>query len=139
VTKELREPQVLIQGVQYVRRIKSRFSIQQPVRYTAVGRNKVRHTGVGNTVNISSAGVCFTTETTLPVHTFVEMSMDWPVLLNGLCPMKLVIIGRVIRSSNEWAVVAIKTSAFHTRSARLRFPAAQAGEGRCGSETRSSA
>ena len=137
MTKELRELQPLIHGVQYVRRIKWRFSIQQPVRYTAVGRNKVRHTGFGNTVNISSAGVCFTTETTLPVHTFVEVSMDWPVLLNGVCPMKLVIIGRVIRSSNESTVVAIKTSGFHTRSARPRFPAAQAGEGRRGSETRS--
>ena len=35
----------------------------------------------------------------------VELSMSWPVLLNDICPMKLMIYGCVVRSNEKGAAV----------------------------------
>ena len=60
---------------------------------------RIAETGTGKTINISSGGVWFTTESMLTIGMPVELSMNWPVLLNDSCPMKLMIYGCVIRSN----------------------------------------
>jgi len=74
-------------------------------------------TGIGRTINISSTGVRFTCDTTLVEGDCVELSMNWPVLLTEICPMKLMIQGAVIRSGNAEAVVSIHRYEFRTRGA----------------------
>jgi hypothetical protein len=96
------------------RRIKRRFPIQQDVRYKMLYGHRIAETGSGKTVNISSGGVCFTTETLLASGTPIELSLAWPVLLNDLCPMKLTIYGCVVRSNGGGAAVAIERSEFRT-------------------------
>jgi hypothetical protein len=52
--------------------------------------------------------------------------MSWPVLLNDSCPMKLMIYGCIIRSSDKGAAVAIERYEFRTQGSRaFQQPSAQ--------------
>jgi hypothetical protein len=80
------------------RRLKRRYRIEQDVRYKMLYGQRVAETGSGKTTNISSGGVCFTTDSMLSIGIPVELSMNWPVLLNQSCLLKLMIYGCVVRS-----------------------------------------
>src|SRR4051812_43257273 len=100
------------------RRIKRRFQIDQEVKYKMLYGQRIAETGVGRTLNISSGGVWFTTENMLTSGMPVELSMNWPVLLNDSCPMKLMIYGCVVRSNEKGAAVAIERYEFRTQGSR---------------------
>jgi hypothetical protein len=72
-------------------------------------------TGTGRTLNMGSGGILFTTEELLPVGRSVEVSVDWPAQLNGVCPLKFVAVGRVVRSEAKQAAVRIERYQFKTR------------------------
>lgn len=100
------------------RRTKRRFQIEQEVKYKMLYGQRIAETGVGRTVNISSGGVWFSTESMLTSGMPVELSMNWPVLLNDSCPMKLMIYGCVVRSNERGAAVAIERYEFRTQGSR---------------------
>ena len=100
------------------RRTKRRFQIEQEIRYKMLYGQRIAEAGKGKTVNISSGGVWFTTENTLTTGTPIELSMNWPVLLNDSCAMKLMIYGCVIRASEKGAAVAIERYEFRTQGAK---------------------
>jgi len=100
------------------RRIKRRFQIDQEVKYKMLYGQRIAETGVGRTLNISSGGVWFSTESMLTSGMPVELSMNWPVLLNDSCPMKLMIYGCVVRSNERGAAVAIERYEFRTQGSR---------------------
>jgi hypothetical protein len=100
------------------RRTKRRFLIDQEVKYKMLYGQRIAETGVGRTMNISSGGVWFTTENMLTSGMPVELSMNWPVLLNDSCPMKLMIYGCVVRSNEKGAAVAIERYEFRTQGSR---------------------
>src|SRR5580698_3884199 len=78
------------------RRSRARFCIDLELRYTLLQGNRLGRYEAGRTLNISSAGVWLTTENILGVGSRVELSMNWPVLINDVCPMKLMVYGRVV-------------------------------------------
>jgi hypothetical protein len=100
------------------RRIKRRFQIDQEVKYKMLYGQRIAETGTGRTLNISSGGVWFSTESMLTSGMPVELSMNWPVLLNDSCPMKLMIYGCVVRSNERGAAVAIERYEFRTQGSR---------------------
>ena len=100
------------------RRTKRRFEIDQEIRYKMLYGQRIAETGVGRTMNISSGGVWFSTENMLTSGMPVELSMNWPVLLNDSCPMKLMIYGCVVRSNERGAAVAIERYEFRTQGSR---------------------
>jgi len=104
------------------RRVKRRFQIEQEVRYKMLYGQRIAETGSGKTANISSGGVWFTTETMLTTGMPVEVSMNWPVLLNDSCPMKLMIYGCVVRSNEKGAAVAIERYEFRTQGRAFQQP-----------------
>jgi hypothetical protein len=104
-----------IGGGERERRTKRRFHIEQEVRYKMLYGQRIAETGVGKTVNISSGGVWFSTENMLTTGMPVELSLNWPVLLNDSCPMKLMIYGCVVRSNQGGAAVAIERYEFRTQ------------------------
>jgi len=104
------------------RRAKRRFQIEQEVRYKILYGQRVAQPGTGKSLNISSGGVWFTTESPLAVGMPVELSMNWPALLNDCCPMKLTIYGCVIRSNDQGAAVAIDRYEFRTQGLRTFQP-----------------
>jgi hypothetical protein len=109
------------------RRSKKRFVIEQEVRYKMLYGQRIAETGTGKTMNISSSGVWFTTENMLTSGMPVEISMNWPVLLNETCPMKLMIYGCVVRSNEKGAAVAIERYEFRTQGKSFQQPAIPAG------------
>jgi c-di-GMP-binding flagellar brake protein YcgR len=112
------EPNTLSNG-ERERRMKRRFQIEQDIRYKMLYGQRIAETGSGRTHNISSGGVWFTTESLLTAGMPVELSMNWPVLLNDSCPMKLMIYGCVVRCTDKGAAVAIERYEFRTQGRSL--------------------
>jgi len=98
------------------RRGTNRFPVREDVRYRVIQARNAKISGCGATLNIGSGGILFTTEERLPVGRTVELNINWPARLDGVCPLQLVAIGRVVRSEAERAAVRIERYEFKTRS-----------------------
>ena len=98
------------------RRLTSRFPLQQEVRYRLVQSRSESARGVGQTVDISSGGILFTTTERLPLGRMVEVAVHWPARLNGTCALQFVARGRVVRSDGKTAAVRIQRYEFRTRA-----------------------
>jgi hypothetical protein len=98
------------------RRSKRRSTIEQGVRYRLIYGSRVTESGAGRTANISSNGIWFTTDRVLGSGLLVELSMSWPILLNDVCPMKLMIYGCIVRSGPAGAALSIERYEFRTQS-----------------------
>jgi hypothetical protein len=109
------------------RRLKRRFHIEQEVRYKMLYGQRLAEAGVGKSVNISSSGIWFSTETMLTIGMPVELSLNWPILLNDVCPMKLMIYGCVIRANERGAAVVIERYEFRTQGRATQQPGIQQG------------
>src|SRR5215831_3402651 len=94
------------------RRGKQRFQIEQDVSFRILDGKEKGRTGRGRTIELSSRGVRLTTDRPLPLGAPVELSIDWPILLDGRCLMKLVIGGTVLRQEDTTAVVSVRASEF---------------------------
>ena len=89
------------------RRTSNRLPIEREVRYKVLGgRKTIKQTGMGKTVNMSSGGVLFTTETALPEGERVELAVSWPAQLNDTLPLKLVAMGRLVRADETQAAIS---------------------------------
>ena len=108
------------------RRGTGRFPVREDVRYRVVQSRTVKVSGVGNTLNIGSGGILFTTEDKLPMGLMVELSVNWPAMLDGVCPLQFVATGRVVRSEAQRAAVRIERYQFKTRNVN-RFTMAASG------------
>ena len=96
------------------RRGTSRFPLREEVKYKLL-HGKVVTVGTGKTLNIGSGGVLFTTEHRLPMGRMVELSVNWPARLDGICALKFVATGHIIRSEDDRAAVRIERYEFRTR------------------------
>jgi hypothetical protein len=97
------------------RRMTSRFPFREDVTYRLLQNKAPSVVGTGQTLNICSGGILFTTDEALPVGRMVEVSVNWPARLDGTCPLKMVARGRVIRSDAGKAAVRIERYEFRTR------------------------
>jgi hypothetical protein len=87
------------------RRAKSRYQLDLGVRFRlSLGSREYFVSGAGRTVNLSAGGLLVSSQE-LPSHeevaagAWVEMSIEWPVLLDGRIPLQLFAVGRVVRRS----------------------------------------
>jgi hypothetical protein len=79
----------------------------------------VKESGRGKTLNISSNGILVTTDRVLAPGLRLEVEVDWPAKLDGRVSLKLVVQGKIVRSTkNDVAVAGVKISrhTFHTAS-----------------------
>jgi c-di-GMP-binding flagellar brake protein YcgR len=97
------------------RRGNSRFPVREEVRYRMLNAKSVKVAGVGRTLDISSGGILFTTEERLPIGKLVEVAVNWPATLGGVCALRFVAVGRVVRAENNKAAVRIERYEFKTR------------------------
>ncbi len=102
---------------QFDRRTAVRFPIEQDVRYKVLTRTRIE-VGLSKTVNMSSTGVLFTTERPMAVGEKLEVAVNWPALLDHKCALKLVVTGRVVRSVERTAAIAIDRYEFRTQGIR---------------------
>jgi hypothetical protein len=64
---------------------------------------------------MSSRAILFRSDERLTEGKRLELAVSWPALLNATCPLKLVALGRVIRSNFEEAVIEIERYEFRTQ------------------------
>ena len=69
----------------------------------------------GKIRDISSSGVRFTSSEILALGKKVELSIDWPILLDSTCRLQLKGQGRVIRSDEHGTAIEIEHHEFCTR------------------------
>jgi hypothetical protein len=97
-----------------------RYPLQLEMEYKLLSRGRSWRTGSGATLNISSGGVLFTSDASVPSGSQIELTMRWPFLLEGVCPLRLVMRGHVVRSRGN--VVAISSRHHEFRTAGTRMP-----------------
>ena len=102
------------------RRRKFRFVIDRDVRYKIIDDGAVVASGAGKTLNICSGGVEFAAEQPLTPEGLIELSISWPVLLDASCPMRLIVLGRVLRCSGRNTVCTVDKYEFRTQSKTIQ-------------------
>jgi hypothetical protein len=100
------------------RRVAARFPIEREIRYKLLRHDGGNEEGTGKSINISSAGILFTTDRHLPPGSSIEIAVSWPVLLTTDLHMRLVALGRVVRSEEGTAAMEISRYEFRTQAAR---------------------
>ena len=100
------------------RRKSGRFTIERDIRYRVLNKKSNQEAGQGKTINISSAGILFTTEHVLLPGRTIEVAVSWPAQLNDTCPLKLVARGRVVRFEPGRAALEIQHYEFRTQGAQ---------------------
>lgn len=111
------------------RRSKFRFGIHREIRYKMLEDGTVVASGTGLTIDVGSGGVAFSAEEQLNEGSFVELSVSWPVLLDQTCPMRLIIFGRVLRSTARRSICSIDKYEFRTQSRTFQPVAAPRSDG----------
>jgi PilZ domain len=101
------------------RRNKMRFPMNREVRYKLLEDERIIAAGLGTTTNMSSGGVAFNSDADLPNGSFIELSISWPALLDSVCPMRLIVFGRVLRGSEEAKVCSVEKWEFRTQSRQV--------------------
>ena len=102
------------------RRISNRLPIERDLRYKVIGSKKrVKEVGLGRTLNMSSGGVLFTTESDLLQGQRVEIAVSWPAQLDDAIPLKLVAVGVLVRAEAAQAAISIERYEFKTRGPNL--------------------
>jgi hypothetical protein len=99
------------------RRSTTRFPLSEEVTYR-FRHGKLTGGGAGRSINIGSGGVLFTTSSRLPVGRTIELSVNWPALLDGSCPLKFIASGPVVRSEENRAAIRIDRYEFRTRATK---------------------
>jgi hypothetical protein len=109
------------------RRFSNRLPIERALRYRVFGaRNTVTQVGSGKTLNMSSRGVLFTCESSLPKGARIELTVSWPAKLNDEVPLNLVAMGFLVRSDRNHAAIAMERYEFRTRGAGFEEAASAA-------------
>jgi hypothetical protein len=111
---------VLLQKVSTDQRTHQRYPIELEMEYRLLSKGRAEHYGTGKTRNISSGGVLFEALGTPPAGCSIEVMLSWPFLLEGVCPLRLVMRGRIVRSDVRG--VAIQSSYHEFRTAGTRVP-----------------
>ncbi|HLG97820.1 MAG TPA: hypothetical protein VKX49_16015 [Bryobacteraceae bacterium] len=101
------------------RRGKFRFPMRREVEYKLVEDGIARESGHGETIDIGSGGVSFSTDRNMRTGSFIQLSISWPVLLDDACPMRLVVFGRVVRSGAGICACTVDKYEFRTRGRGL--------------------
>jgi hypothetical protein len=99
------------------RRHRTRFPIELGVHYTVEGHEAER---AGRTVNISSCGLLITSADKLDLGASIRVVVEWPVLMDGMCPLALHIRGNVIRSEQKLVAVRFSSHELRTTGKSLR-------------------
>jgi hypothetical protein len=96
------------------RRSKVRFPLELKVRYRSLARQSPAAAGAGVVINMSRSGVLISSEDTMDTGAQVELSIEWPSLLDGRVPLQVVTTGRVVRCEESSFAVVLTRYQFRT-------------------------
>jgi hypothetical protein len=96
------------------RRKGQRFPLRLSVWYRSIESSAGSNWVVGESVNISKAGLLFTTPEPVIPGQRVEALIAWPVFLDNHVPLKLFIRGAIVRSAAEGTAMSFAKYEFRT-------------------------
>ncbi|MBV8906831.1 MAG: hypothetical protein JOZ22_24595 [Acidobacteriia bacterium] len=99
------------------RREGRRYDVSLKLRWKILHRRRLLESGTGITLEMSSGGLLFKSDQTLPPENTIELAIAWPVLLHNTLPMQLIVSGRVLRISGQHVAVSILQHEFRTARA----------------------
>ena len=99
------------------RRVDRRYAFEMPMRFSYRSGGS-EYAGTGRTKDFCRKGVCFVTDQPIPHHLEVELHIEWPFLLQDVCPLELRVWGRTLRSDDGGTVVRMSKYEFCTCGAR---------------------
>ncbi len=70
--------------------------------------------GSGELCNMGSSGLLFQCGHRFVRGEFVKVSLEWPYLLDGSCPLQLCVQGRILRSADSGTAIATMKYEFRT-------------------------
>jgi hypothetical protein len=103
------------------RRLKSRHPLDLRVRFRFSSAGS-HFSGTGLAVNISSGGILVASKHQMIVGTLVELSIEWPSLLQGRIPLQLIAMGRVLRREASHFAAAFERREFRTMKISSPLP-----------------
>jgi len=95
------------------RRSNQRYPIRLEIEYKVPDGNGGQK-GFGRTINIASRGLLLDISPPLPIRGPIELSINWPFLLDGSIPLKLLMYGEIVRVSGSRIAVRVTGHTFHT-------------------------
>jgi PilZ domain len=96
-----------------------RYPVALDVTYKLFHQNgKIDRLGSGQTLDVSSGGACFECVDPFPSTGIIELTINWPCLLEGICPLKLVMRGRIVRADGRRIAVEAEHHEFRTAGIR---------------------
>jgi hypothetical protein len=96
-----------------------RYPVSLDVSYKLFHQNgKIYRLGSGQTLDMSSGGACFESEDPFPSAGPIELTINWPCLLEGICALKLVMRGRIVRAVGGRIAVEAVHHEFRTAGIR---------------------
>ena len=107
----------LLQGLSSDRRSSVRVPVNLEVRCSVVGHRKPDENGSGRTIDMSSSGLSFTADRPLSIGQKLDLSIDWPVLLDGDVQLQMVASGVIVRTAGAVTALRMGRHAFRTRRA----------------------
>jgi hypothetical protein len=107
-------------GPSLERRASARFALNLEVSFTVEKRGAQEKSGSGHTIDLSSSGLSFSTNLPLLPGQKLDVSIDWPVLLDGAIKLQLVMSGVVVRADTTAIALQIKRHEFRTRRVGLK-------------------
>ena len=97
------------------RRSHRRYAVTLDLEYKLLKRGRGIQIGSGKTLDISSHGILFQASESFALGDRIELMIRWPFLLERVCPLKLVIRGRVVRvDDGNRIAVSVTYHEFHT-------------------------
>ena len=94
--------------------------MERELRYKLLENDATVASGTGRTVDISSNGVSYLGQHAAVPGTLIELSISWPVLLDDVCPMRLIIFGRVVRNVGFRTACTVDKYEFRTQARTVR-------------------
>jgi hypothetical protein len=110
----------LPKGPSSERRASTRFPLDLELRYSVAGRASLVESGTGHTIDLSSSGLAFTPDRPLLIGQKLDISIDWPILLDGGIRLQVVTSGVVVRTSGTVTALRVKQHEFKTRRVGLK-------------------
>jgi len=92
------------------RRSEPRYPVGFDLKYKVPSTNQV---GIGKIQDMSSSGIFFACPEVLSVGTDVNLSIDWPILLNQVLPLQLRVSGWIVRNDQRGTAIRIRRHEFH--------------------------
>ena len=102
------------------RRASARFALTLEARYAISGSRAPVETGSGQTIDLSSSGLSFTADRPLETGQKLDVSIDWPVPLDGGVKLQLIVSGVVVRTAGTATALQIRRHEFKTRHVGLK-------------------